>query len=155
MDQVTIEPNGKWSQTFGRDTAPRDSTRHPSSDDEEELVEIRDMPRLASVKNEAQREPGMMRTPPISSREQSTSSAPSSNKRPAGQVVDLTLSSDEDDEPPRGPKRQVTHKSSSGLPKVPRLENVPLRTNGVNGGVPRQHPSNPFPTPHYTPREFG
>jgi len=151
IDQVTIEPNGKWSQTSGNDPSPpRTSNGRASSDGDEDLVEIDDMPRVASVKTEIAREPGLMRTPPFSSREQSTSSAPpppSNNKRPASQVVDLTLSSDEDEGPIRPAKRQVSHKSSSGLSRFPGLENVPLRPNAVNGasgGISRQQTSNPF-----------
>ncbi|CAF9906400.1 SUMO ligase siz1 [Imshaugia aleurites] len=158
VDQVTIEPNGTWSQTAGGALSPRTSNERTSSDGEEDLVEIRDLPRLASVKTEVSREPGLMRTPPISSREQSTSSAPqppSSNKRSAGQVVDLTLSSDEDDDPPRGPKRQqLIHKSSSSLARLSGLDAVPLRTNGANGGNLRQPSSNPFATPNHTPKEY-
>ena len=142
VDQITIEPNGTWSQATGGAPSPRTSNGRTSSDGEEDLVEIRDLPRLASVKTEVSREPPLMRTPSMSSREQSTSTAIlplSSNKRSAGQIVDLTLSSDEDDDPPRGPKRQqLIHKSSSGLVRLPGLDNVPLRTNGANGGIPRQ-----------------
>lgn len=155
VDQVTIEPNGTWSQTAGGAPSPRTSNGRTSSDGEEELVEIRDLPRFTSVKAEVFREPGLMRTPPISSREQSTSSAPmpsSSNKRNAGQVVDLTISSDEDDDPPRAPKRQqLVHKSSSGLARIPGLENVSLR---ANGSMPRHPASNPFATPNHTPTEY-
>ena len=146
MDQITIEPNGTWSQNAGAVPSPRTSNGRTSSDGEEDLVEIRNLPRLTSVKTEVSREAGLMRTPPISSREQSTSSAPlppSSSKRSAGQVVDLTLSSDEDEDPPRGPKRQqVVHKSSSGLARLPGL------------GIPGQPSSNPFATPNRTPKEY-
>lgn len=153
VDQVTIEPNGKWLQTSGNDPSPpRTSNGRASSDGDDDLVEINDMPRVASVKTETTREPGLMRTPPTSStsREQSTSSALpplSNNKRPASQVVDLTLSSDEDEEPPRAAKRQASHRSSAGLARFPSMENVPIRSNGVNGingGVSRQQTSTPF-----------
>lgn len=158
VDQITIEPNGTWAQTAGVTASPRISNGRTSSDGEEDLVEIRDLPRLTSVKTEVSREPGLMRTPPISSREQSTSSAPlppSSNKRSAGQVVDLTLSSDEDDDPPKGPKRQqLLHKSSSGLTRLPALANMPLKTHGTDGGIPRQPSLNPFATPNHTPKEY-
>ena len=158
VDQVTIEPDGTWSQTGGCPPSPKTSNGRTSSDAEEDLVEIRDLPRLASVKTEVSREPGLMRTPPISSREQSTSSAPmppASNKRSTGQVVDLTLSSDEDDDPPRGPKRQqLVHRSSSGLARLSSLDNVSLRTNGANGGIPRQPSLNPFASPNQTPKEY-
>ena len=158
VDQITIEPNGTWSQTAGGALSPRTSNEQTSSDGEEDLVEIRDLPRFASVKTEVSREPGLMRTPPISSREQSTASAPlppPSNKRSAGQVVDLTLSSDEDDDPPRGPKRQqLVHKSSIGLATLPSLENVPLRTNGGIAGIPKQQSSNTFISPNRTTKEY-
>lgn len=150
-DQVTIEPNGHWLQTSGNDPSPpRTSNGRASSDDDDDLVEINDMPRVASVKTEVTREPGLMQTPPISStsREQSSSSAPPphplTNKRPASQVVDLTLSSDEDEEPPRAAKRQLTHRLSTGLARIPSTENVPLLPDGAIGGVSRQQTSNPF-----------
>ena len=159
VDQVTIEPDGKWFHTSGGAPSPRRTNGRNSSDGEDDLVEIRDMPRLASVKTEFTRELGLMRTPPISSREQSTSSAAplsqSSNKRSVGQVVDLTLSSDEDDEPPRPAKRPLIHKSSSSIPKFPGLENMPVKQNGVNGGAPRSQSSNPFAPPSYSPKDYG
>ncbi|KAL2037021.1 hypothetical protein N7G274_010306 [Stereocaulon virgatum] len=159
VDQVTIEPDGKWFHTSGSAPSPPRTNGRTSSDGEEDLVEIRDMPRLASVKTEFNREPGLMGTPPISSREQSTSSAAppnqSSNKRSVGQVVDLTLSSDEDDEPSRPAKRLLVHKSSSGIPKFSGLEDVPLRQNGVNSGAPRSQSSNPFATLTYLPKDYG
>lgn len=153
VDQVTIEPNGKWTQTTGNTPPPpRSSNRRLSSGGEEDLVEIRDISRLASVKSEIAREPGLMRTPPISSREQSISStrtpAPTSGtKRTAGQVVDLTLSSDEDEEPPRAAK---LHKSTNNLPKLSSMEKMPLRPNGAL----RLNSANPFNTPNYAPKDY-
>lgn len=153
VDQVTIEPDGKWSQTSNKvPSPPRTSNGRASSDGEEDLVEIRDVPRLASVKSEITLEPGLMRTPPISSREPSTSSAlPSApisgSKRSAGQVVDLTLSSDEDEEPPRAAK---VLKPSNNLPKLPSMSDVPLRPNET----PRQNSSNPFHTPNYAHKNY-
>lgn len=131
-----------------------------SSDGEDDLVEIRDASRLASVKSKLSREPAM-RTPPTSSRERSTSSAapqaPPSNKRLIGQVVDLTNSSDEDEDPIRAPKRQATQTLSNGLSSVPSMESVPIRMNSMSSGFqkPLQYPSNPFPTPAYASSGYG
>ena len=154
VDQVTIEPNGMWSQTAGNvPSPPGTSNGHASTDGEEELVEIKDISRLASVKSEMIREPGLMRTPPVSSREQSTSSAvppsasTSSNKRQASQVVDLTLSSDDDDDPPRAAK---IPKPSSHPPKLS-FDIVPLRPNGA----PRQNSSNTLNTSNQTRKDYG
>ena len=116
------------------------------------------MPRLAPVKKEATHEPGLMRTPPISSREQSFSSAaapiPSGTKRSSGPIVDLTLSSDEEDEPPRPAKRPMTHRPSSGLSRLSSIDNMPVRLNGVNGEIPRTSSSNPFAPPSYAAKEY-
>ena len=116
------------------------------------------MPRLAPVKKEATYEPGLMRTPPISSREQSFSSAaapvPASSKRSSGPIVDLTLSSDEEDEPPRPAKRQMTHRPSSGLPRLSSIDSIPIRPNGVNGEMPRTISSNPFTPASHIAKEY-
>ena len=155
-----IEPNGKWSRTSGNDPSlPQMSYGRASSAGSEDLVEIQDMPRITSVKSEVNHEPNFIRTPPVSSREHSSSSAPSTisnNKRAASQVVDLTLSSEDDEEPPRAAKRQITHKSSSVLPRISGMENVPIRSNGINGisGASRQQTSNPFGiTPPFQARD--
>ena len=153
VDQVTIEPNGKWSQTSLTTSAPKQSNgRAHSSDGEDDLIEIRDPPQVANVKRETTIEGSILRTPPVSSREQSTSSGlppPTGNKRPSGAVVDLTLSSDEDEEPVRPAKRQLTHRPSNTLPPLPGLENMQPRMNGV---VQDGFPPNPFPP---MPNGFG
>ena len=158
VEQIIIEPNGMWSQTARGASSPRTSNGRTSSDGEEDFVEIRDLPRLASVKTEVSREPGLMQTPPISSREPSTSAAPwppSCSKRSAGQVVDLTQSSDDDDEPPRAPKRQqLVHRPTGGHTRLVSLDSVPLRKNGINGGAPRQPSSNPFASSNPTLKEY-
>ena len=150
IDQVTIEPTGNWFQTLGSAPSPAPtSNERANSDGEEEIVEIRDISRLTSVKNESTGDSGLMRTPPVSSREQSILSAPptstSGNKRSAGQVVDLTVSSDEDDEPPRVSKLQ---RSSTNSSRILGIENVPVRPNG---GA-RQHSSNPFNMTSHPPK---
>lgn len=97
-----------------------------SSGDDDDLVELKDMPRIAAVKNEFTHMLGTVgRTPPGSSREQSAVStvAPSgSGKRSHGQVIEISSDDDDDDddyddEPPRAPKRQITH--SGGLSSFP------------------------------------
>ena len=158
IDQVVIEPNGKWAQTTSSAPSPPRTNGRTSSDGEDDLVEIQDMPRLAPVKKEATNEPGLMRTPPISSREQSFSSVaapiPASNKRSSGPIVDLILSSDEEDDPPRPAKRQMTHRPSSGLSRLSSIDNMPVRLNGVNGEIPRTSSSNPFAPPSYAAKEY-
>lgn len=147
VDQVTIEPNGKWSQTtLPNPTLSKNDGRAPSSDGEDDLIEIRDPPQVANVKREATTEGSILKTPPISSREQSITSLglppPTGNKRSSGAVVDLTLSSDEDEEPTRPTKRHMTHRPSNTLPPLAGLENVPPRMDGL---VQEGYPSNPFP----------
>ena len=146
-DQVTIEPNGEWSQTSLPSSGPKKNDgRASSSDGEDDLVEIRDHPQIANVKREATTEGNTLRTPPISSREQSITSSglppPTGSKRSSGAVVDLTLSSDEDEEPMRPAKRQLTHRPSNTLPPIAGLENMPPQINGL---ILEGYPSNPFP----------
>lgn len=107
VDQVKVQPNGKWSRIAEGDPEPPQD----SSEDDEDLVEIKDPPRVAAVKNEMTNGLGFMRTPPASSREQSSSSVPPPStgaKRSASAVIDLTS----DDE-------EASHKSSKrpALPK--------------------------------------
>ncbi|KAL8641609.1 MAG: hypothetical protein Q9228_001608 [Teloschistes exilis] len=87
------------------------------SSDDEDLVEIRDPPRLTAVKNELINGASFMRTPPTSSREQSSSSVPPSSagaKRSTSTVIDL-ISDEEDEENPRPSKR----------PSIPRYPITP------------------------------
>ena len=156
VDQISIEPDGKWSRITQEDVMPRANDTCSGSEEEDDLVEIQDMPRVATVKHESTPTIGSMtRTPPHSSREQSTSSAvaprSANGKRPIGQVIDLTFSSDEDDQPLRAPapKRQHTQSSSNSLSSI---QSTPLtnfvnqaqRPNGLSFGLPR-------PTPRRTP----
>ena len=149
VDQVIIEPTGEWYQASDNDSPSRSNGNHASSDDED-LVEIKDMPRVAAVKSEATGP--LMRTPPTSSREQSISSgAPPStgDKRSRGNIIDLTFSSDEDDQPPRAPKRQSTNTSSATLSCFPSSDNVRPRINGASAGDPRFAQTNPSSRPAY------
>lgn len=110
VEQVTIEPDGTWSQHSKSETPNNNGASFGSDDDE--LVEIKDS-RISALKMASTPVPSnsSMRTPPMPSREASASVGPpyppTSGKRPISQVIDLTLS-DDDDEPPRPPKRQFT-----------------------------------------------
>ena len=122
FDQVTVEPDGKWSRISDGGPAASGIGRNDekTSSDDEDLVEIKDLSRPSMIKNEGVSGFSAMKTPPMSSREQSSSSvAPSTagTKRPIGQVVDLTLSSDEEEELQRTRKKttiQTAPTSSSG-----------------------------------------
>ena len=155
VDQVTIEPNGEWSQVSpneGSSNLKARSGAHSESDEDDDLIEIHDMPRLAAIKDEAVFTPGSMtRTPPYSSREQSTvSAAPRSvnGKRPIGQVIDLTFSSDEEDQPLRAPKRQSSqiearvpaHSYSVSTNGAGTLADLP---NGTSFNLPKLNPARP------------
>jgi E3 SUMO-protein ligase PIAS1 len=110
VEQVTIEPDGKWHAQREAETNHRRSNPTPSDDeDDDDLVEIRDKvdsrPKMETLT------PASVRTPPLAIREDSrapSASAPKSNKRSREDVIDLTLSDDDDDDvaaPP--PKRNA------------------------------------------------
>lgn len=148
---MTVEPDGRWSQVTQKETPGRNGG-HSSDEEDDDLVEIQNMPRLTAIKDEAFPTPtSMARTPPYSSREQSSSSAaPRSNtsKRPISQVIDLTFSSDEEDRGQRAPKRQATGSSSTGLPNSYTSSGTPIGNSlpGLSGHpftLPRLAPSRP------------
>ena len=109
-EQVVIEPDGQWhlqdTNTISPSAKGAQSPNTPDDDDDEGIIEIRDPGSVASDRVTMLRAESRLptlnttiRTPPTSSREQSiaSSSAQRSTKRPAGEVIDLTLSDDDDD----------------------------------------------------------
>ena len=102
VEAVNVEPNGTW-HILSQNDNPGGRTSNPTpSDDEEDddLVEIGNGPGFRVPKLEALT-PHSVRTPPLSSREDSTApsiSRPSTNtNKRTSDVIDLTLSDDEDD----------------------------------------------------------
>ncbi|KAK2811870.1 hypothetical protein FQN50_001908 [Emmonsiellopsis sp. PD_5] len=107
IDQVIIEPDGVWHKPADADDARNGTTHPPSDDDDNDLIEIQD-DRLVKLKQEPMTTSMTLQSTP-SARSRELSSVPSAsrqstNKRPASQVIDLTLS-DDDEEPPRSAKR--------------------------------------------------
>lgn len=126
-EKVDIEPNGDWKVIKEEDDTQPNGTsskaRASYDDDFDDLVEL-DQP-VSKPVNGIKRDsypPTLspflgplfsFNTPPLSSREPSiaqsaTSTQRQSNKRPQSAVIDLTLSDEEDDEPPRPAKRHST-----------------------------------------------
>ncbi|KIX10464.1 uncharacterized protein Z518_01547 [Rhinocladiella mackenziei CBS 650.93] len=108
---VVVEPDGRWHIQRDTDGSNRKSNPTPSDDedDEDEIVEIRDRveprPKVETLT------PHSVRTPPLSSREDSTAPASRSNKRPRD-VIDLTLSDDDDGDDAPPSKQRRTESSS-------------------------------------------
>ncbi|KAJ9643065.1 E3 SUMO-protein ligase pli1 [Coniosporium tulheliwenetii] len=120
-DQVTIEPDGKWS-TGAPPTGPATSNgahkNDPDSDDD--IVEVSDY-RINNIKAEATNTPiSLARTPPMSSREPSmvNSAAPHSGtgSKRTHDVVDLTLSDDDEDDEPVRPNKRVAYSTPNSNP---------------------------------------
>lgn len=133
-DQVTIEPNGQWSQST--DAAPNKNPPD-GDDDSDDLIEITDQ-RVSTIKNEAMDTPlSMARTPPLSSREASTTgsaaAAPRSANKRTADVIDLTLS--DDDEPPRPGKRVAYNTPPDPVRNGYRPPNL-TNTRPLNGVAP-------------------
>lgn len=76
------------------------------------------MPRISATIDEVR-----SMIPPRSSRETPVATTAGSAKRPVGQVIDLTFSSDED-EPPRPPKKRLNPSYPIGLHTYPSSENI-------------------------------
>lgn len=119
---MTIDPNGKWS--YGNrleNGTPRN--RYPAAngdDSDDDLIEIPDY-RVTAIKSEGLNTPqSLTKTPPLSSREAST--APRIGSKRTAEVIDLTLSDDE--EPPR-PTKKVAYSTPSSLPDPSRQYRLP------------------------------
>lgn len=105
MEQVTIEPDGKWSQISEPDVTPNSSSNQTVSADDDELVEIRDMPRVVSVSNGYPHRTS--NSPHNISREPPASSliVPTGSSKRSHPIIDIS-SDEEGGEQIRGPKRQ-------------------------------------------------
>lgn len=115
IDQVTIEPNGEWAVPGAKKEVTPNQDASYVDDDDLVISEVTKTggrgtaaPSFASVPT-----PHLATPTSVASRD--TSAAPrSSNKRPAPEVIDLTLS--DDDEPPRPVKRANHGNGYSTLP---------------------------------------
>ncbi|OOF91069.1 hypothetical protein ASPCADRAFT_211338 [Aspergillus carbonarius ITEM 5010] len=114
VEQVIIEPDGRWSNPNHEDSA-KASGFTPTTDDDDELIEIRE-PGVTPIKQESLSAPAFLvhRTPTQSREPSATSSAVhlSTNKRNVAQVIDLTGSDEDDDTPIRPAKRSALNSMS-------------------------------------------
>jgi E3 SUMO-protein ligase PIAS1 len=113
-DQVTIEASGEWSTNKAK-TPPRHG---PQDDSDDDVIEVSDY-RVSAIKDEAALTPTSLSTPPLPSREAST--VPRSGTKRTAEVVDLTLS--DDDEPPRPVKK--VYRTPSSIPDPSPLRALP------------------------------
>lgn len=101
------------------------------------------MPRISATTREVS-----SMIPPGSSREHSVATTSGSAKRPIGQVIDLTFSSDED-EPPRPPKKRPNPPYPTGLHRYPSSENFQSTLRGT--AQPKQLPLRSSVASSYNP----
>ncbi|KAG8532030.1 uncharacterized protein KY384_003666 [Bacidia gigantensis] len=154
VDQVTIEPSGHWSIKGEEKPLLSSSKRQTSYESDKDLVEIDEPPCGKTVKSEYSQQPNMLSTPPVSSREPSTSTGKQSfggNKRPApyaADVIDLCTDS-EDGEPVRTPKRRQTAPLTNGAPSSNTSDEIQF-TDGAASPYPPKHPS--YSSNFYPPR---
>ena len=142
-DQVTIEPNGKWSHGDKSAAQSTNGQNQQDDDSDDDLIDITDM-RINQVKKE---EPLLAtpfsrmtaQTPPSTSREASSAPHSQTNKRKRQEVIDLTLSDedDDDDQPPHRPSKR----------HAPGTDSAPNPVNTVNGSAAYYTPSPGLPDP--------
>jgi E3 SUMO-protein ligase PIAS1 len=116
VEQVTIEPNGEWAVPGAKKEAtPNQETSYLDDDDIVVSQVTKTGGRVSTGPAQAAASTPHLATPTsVASRD--TSAAPrSSKKRPAPEVIDLTLS-DDDEEPPRPMKRSNHGGGYSTLP---------------------------------------
>ena len=111
VEQVVVEPGGRWAKPKDTDTTTNNTTTggfSPATDDHDELIEIRGFSPVPMKQEQPATNQVLQRTPVHSWATPGTSSPAnhsSTNKRAAAQVIDLTGSDDEDDSPVRPAKR--------------------------------------------------
>ena len=130
QDQVTIEPNGEWRKeaTEREPKRPRYSTQSAKIEDDDDISIVSDprafiVPKIENpytTPSQSLFNPATPNSTATGSREPSSVPRSGGSKRPA-EVIDLTLSSDEDEPPARPPKRQNT----AGLGSTPRFPEFP------------------------------
>lgn len=123
MEQVTIEPDGKWSQNSESDVLPNPSSNQTVSADDDELIEIKDMPRVVSIANGyshlASNSPyNISREPPVAS-----PIAPTGGAKRSHLIIDIS-SDEEGGEQRRAPKRQ--HQLSNACSAFALFQTEPL-----------------------------
>ena len=112
VDQVTIQPDGKW-ELHTKIEPPRKSSGFASSDDDD-LVEITESGDSVKVSTPRPYSTPLGSVPQRPHGQAPSSAAPrgsgsTSTKRPIAAVIDLTSSGDEDDQPLiRAPTRQYS-----------------------------------------------
>ncbi|KAI9714852.1 MAG: SUMO ligase siz1 [Bogoriella megaspora] len=110
-DQVTIEPNGSWSSGDNLSGPGTNGSFEDddSDEDNDDLVDITES-RVNQIKKEEPTSANPFsvtaRTPPLTSRETSSAPQTNSNKRKRSEVIDLTLSDEDDDSPPIRPAKR-------------------------------------------------
>ena len=97
---MTIEPDGQWS-TKTHDSDRRQSARAAEFDDDDD-AEISEITMIGGPRVEASKTPTTSLAMPASANRSETSAprglGSTSGKRPAAAVIDLTLSSDDEDD---------------------------------------------------------
>lgn len=146
VESVTIDVDGRWSVAVEASNSPM-----PDSDDEydehDEIIEISDS-RVSKIKGEIT--PSSVSPIARSSREPSSIPRGGSSKRPISHVIDLTLSDDDDDEPPRPTKRINSFLTPSSMSSDNRGGLTGFDAMGFDGlqGSSRSPVGNPDPFPN-------
>jgi len=104
VDSVTVDPDGNWSVASQRSPS---ADLGPNSDDDEDVIEIQDSRPVRKPDT-----PSQAGTSSNNTGNSQDITNRSSSKRPISQVIDLTLS-DDDDEPPRPAKRHNASQTQS------------------------------------------
>ncbi|PON21706.1 hypothetical protein TGAM01_v209444 [Trichoderma gamsii] len=112
LETVTIEPNGKWSSKPPKeDSSPSRPRGAPVEDDEDDDLEVSEII-IGGRRLETPKKLSHCTDTPSSGGRDHSSTAPRgshSAKRPAPAVIDLTLSSDDEEPIQRPSKRQHTY----------------------------------------------
>lgn len=130
VDQVTVDPDGKWhigdTQKPNNQQGQNQDSDDDDDDDDNDLVMLPD-PRSSS--RDFIRTPNMAGSPSFSGPSTMTSTAPySAGKRKHAETIDLTIDDSDDDQPPRPPPKRSNTSMSSGFSFSNQYQSPPMPT---------------------------
>lgn len=115
MDQVDIQPNGEWKVHGSEEDEVKEEPKYDAFElEDDELAVISDVSfvgnRSTNTPNTLDRSTAVPTPAPGGSREGSSISRPSGGNKRSAEVIDLTLSDDDDESPqPAAKRHQFRH----------------------------------------------
>jgi hypothetical protein len=146
-EQVTVEPDGRWHLNQTHSSTPATGSRKRKADatpdfDDDDLIVLDDFQpsKTNGTTVSSTLTASSIRTPPLNAREGSaTMSQRSASKRPRQEVIDLTLSDDEEDQDARPAVKRTSTNQTTSLPGLTALATFRPRPPDAAASPPNRY----------------